>query len=242
MKSVTNYLVVFFILLGISPQDASTTTLYHNEHKLETVVEVFHDFEFKKIDNIKFFISHKQGSAYNDLEFRIYKKLLINELEKLNYIVVGERNEADFFLEFEYGISEKIKFINYPVYKYIGKGENVIYQKKRDNFEFKIKTKSPRSRILIGHKTLRDITYHRYLDVDIISSENLLKVYQGKVKSEGKIDSLHYVMNGLMYSLFIDFPGNGYATNVYELTEEIYNPNAYQKRQSSNMEWLKKNM
>ena len=78
--------------------------------------------------------------------------------------------------------------------------------------------------------------------MDIISSENLLKVYQGKVKSEGKIDSLHYVMNGLIYSLFIDFPGNGYATNVYELTEEIYNPNAYQKRQSSNMEWLKKNM
>tara|TARA_A100000164_G_C21508017_1_gene585660 strand:- start:172 stop:642 length:471 start_codon:yes stop_codon:yes gene_type:complete len=156
--------------------------------------------------------------------------------------MVDERNKADFFLEFEYGISEKIKFINYPVYKYIGKGDNIIYQKKRNNFEFKIKTKSPRSRILIGHKTLRDVVYHRYLDVDIISSENLRKVYQGKVKSEGKIDSLPYVMHGLMYSLFVDFPGNSYATNIYELTEEIYNPNAYQKRQSSNMEWLKKNM
>ena len=242
MKSLTNYLVVFFILLGISPQDASTTTLYHNEHKLETVVEVFHDFEFKKIDDIKFFISHKKGNANNDLEYRVYKKLLINELEKLNYIVVDARNEADFFLEFEYGIREKNKFINYPVYKYIGKGDNVIYQKKRDNFEFKIKTKTPRNRILIGYKTLRDVTYHRYLDVDIISSENLLKVYQGKVKSEGKIDSLAYIMNGLIHSLFIDFPGNSYATNIYELTEEIYNPNAYQKRQSSNIEWLKKNM
>ena len=57
MKSYTKCLVVLLIFLGISPQDASTTTLFNNEHKLEMVVEVFHDLEFNKIDNIKLFIS-----------------------------------------------------------------------------------------------------------------------------------------------------------------------------------------
>ena len=235
MKLLTYCLVVLFMLLGISPQDASTTTLYNNEHKLEIVVEVFHDFEFKKINDIKFFISHKESDMNTDLEFRTYKKLFINELKNLNYNIVDERDEADYFLKFEYGINEKIKFINYPVYKYMGKGDNVIYQKKRDNFEFKIKTKTPRSRILIGYKTFRDVTFHRFLDVDIVASDNLLKVYQGKVKSEGKINSLPYVMKGLVHGIFIDFPGNSTSTNIYELTEDIYNPNAYQNRQSSNM-------
>ena len=42
-------------------------------------------------------------------------------------------------------------------------------------------------------------------------------------------------MNGLVHGLFIDFPGNSSSINVYELSEDIYNPNAYQKR---NMERL----
>ena len=71
MKSYTKCLVVLLIFLGISPQDASTTTLFNNEYKLEMVVEVFHDLEFKKIDNIKIFISHKK-SMNNDLEYRTY--------------------------------------------------------------------------------------------------------------------------------------------------------------------------
>ena len=57
MKSYTKCLVVLLIFLGISPQDASTTTLFNNEHKLEMVVEVFHDLEFNKIDNIKHFLN-----------------------------------------------------------------------------------------------------------------------------------------------------------------------------------------
>ncbi|MAR77024.1 MAG: hypothetical protein CML28_04490 [Rhizobiales bacterium] len=240
MKSYAKYLVVLLIFLGISPQDASTTTLYNNEYKLEMVVEVFHDLEFKKINNIKLFISHKKHSMNTDLEYRTYKKLFINELEALNYIIVNDPDEADFFFEFEYGINERVKYINYPVYKYTRKGGNVIYEKKRDNFSFRIKTKSPRKRILIGYKALKDITYHRYLNVDIFSSDNLLKVYQGKVESEGKINSLPYVMSGLVHGLFIDFPGNSSSINVYELSEDIYNPNAYQKRQNLNMERLLK--
>ena len=238
MKSYAKYLVVLLIFLGISPQDASTTTLYNNEYKLEMVVEVFHDLEFKKINNIKLFISHKKHSMNTDLEYRTYKKLFINELEALNYIIVNDPDEADFFFEFEYGINERVKYINYPVYKYTRKGGNVIYEKKRDNFSFRIKTKSPRKRILIGYKALKDITYHRYLNVDIFSSDNLLKVYQGKVESEGKINSLPYVMSGLVHGLFIDFPGNSSSINVYELSEDIYNPNAYQKKQNFNMERL----
>ena len=238
MKSYTKFLFVLLIFLGISPQDASTTTLYNNEYKLEVVVEVFHDLEFKKSHNIKLFISHKQHSMNNDLEYRTYKKLFKNELEKLNYLIVDDQDEADFFFEFEYGMNERVKFINYPIYKYTWRGDNVIYEKKRDNFEFRIKTKSPRNRILIGYKTLRDVSYHRYLNVDIFSSDNQLKVYQGKVESEGKINSLPYVMNGLVHGLFIDFPGNSSSINVYELSEDIYNPNAYQKRQNSNMERL----
>lgn len=240
MKSYAKYLVVLLIFLGISPQDASTTTLYNNEYKLEMVVEVFHDLEFKKINNIKLFISHKKHSMNTDLEYRTYKKLFINELEALNYIIVDDPDEADFIFEFEYGINERVKYINYPVYKYTRKGGNVIYEKKRDNFSFRIKTKSPRKRILIGYKALKDITYHRYLNVDIFSSDNLLKVYQGKVESEGKINSLPYVMRGLVHGLFIDFPGNSSSINVYELSEDIYNPNAYQKRQNLNMERLLK--
>ena len=238
MKSYAKCLVVLLIFLGISPQDASTTTLYNNEYKLEMVVEVFHDLEFKKIDNIKLFISHKRHSMNTDLEYRTYKKLFKNELETLNYVIVDDRDEADFFFEFEYGINEKVKFINYPVYKYTRKGDNVIYEKKRDNFEFRIKTKSPRNRILIGYKTLRDVKYDRYLNVDIFSSDDRLKIYQGKVKSEGKINSLSYVMNGLVHGLFIDFPGNSSSINVYELPEDIYNPNAYQKRHNLNRERL----
>lgn len=240
MKSYAKYLVVLLIFLGISPQDASTTTLYNNEYKLEMVVEAFHDLEFKKINNIKLFISHKKHSMNTDLEHRTYKKLFINELEALNYIIVDDPDEADFIFEFEYGINERVKYINYPVYKYTRKGGNVIYEKKRDNFSFRIKTKSPRKRILIGYKALKDITYHRYLNVDIFSSDNLLKVYQGKVESEGKINSLPYVMRGLVHGLFIDFPGNSSSINVYELSEDIYNPNAYQKRQNLNMERLLK--
>ena len=45
-------------------------------------------------------------------------------------------------------------------------------------------------------------------------------------------------MNGLVRGLFIDFPGISSSINVYELSEDIYNPNAYQKRQNSNMERL----
>ena len=45
-------------------------------------------------------------------------------------------------------------------------------------------------------------------------------------------------MNGLVHGLFIDFPGNSSSINVYELSEDIYNPNAYQKRQNLNMERL----
>ena len=97
MKSYTKCLVVLLIFLGISPQDASTTTLFNNEHKLEMVVEVFHDLEFNKIDNIKLFISHKQHFMNTDLEYRMYKKLFKNELEKLNYVIVDDRDEADFF-------------------------------------------------------------------------------------------------------------------------------------------------
>ena len=97
MKSYTKFLFVLLIFLGISPQDASTITLYNNEYKLEMVVEVFHDLEFKKIDNIKLFISHKQHSMNNDLEYRTYKKLFKNELEKLNYVIVDDQDEADFF-------------------------------------------------------------------------------------------------------------------------------------------------
>ena len=238
MKSFTNCLVALLLLLGISPQDASTTTLYNNEHKLKMVVEVFHDLEFKKVENIKLFISHKQSSMNTDLEYRTYKKLFNNELKERNYVIVDDRDEADFILEFEYGIDERVKSINYPVYRYTRKDDNIIYQKKRDNFEFKIKTTSPRKRILIGYKTFRDVTYHRYLNVDIFSSDNLLKVYQAKVGSEGKINSLPYVMNGLVHGLFIDFPGNSSSINLYELPEDIYNPNAYQKKQNLNMESL----
>jgi len=238
MKSYTKCLVALLIFLGISPQDASTATLYNNEYKLETVVEVFHDLEFKKIDNIKLYISHKQYSMNTDLECRTYKKLFENELEKLNYVIVDDPVEADFLFEFEYGINERVKLINYPIYKYIRKGDNIIYEKKRDNFEFRIKTKSPRRKIFIGYKTLRDVIYHRYLNVDIFSSDNRLKVYQGKVESEGKINSLPYVMNGLAHSLFIDFPGNSSSINTYELSQDIYNPSAYEKRQNFNIERL----
>ncbi|GIS07880.1 MAG: hypothetical protein CM15mP111_4950 [Hyphomicrobiales bacterium] len=52
----------------------STTTLYNNEYKLEMVVEVFHDLEFKKLIILNFY-SHKQTSMNNDLEYRTYKKL-----------------------------------------------------------------------------------------------------------------------------------------------------------------------
>ena len=150
MKSYTKCLVVLLIFLGISPQDASTTTLYNNEYKLEMVVEVFHDLEFKKIDNIKLFISHKQHSMNTDLEYRTYKKLFKNELEKLNYVIVDDRDDADFFFEFEYGINERVKFINYPIYKYTRKGENIIYEKKEIILNLKLKQKAHETEFLLG--------------------------------------------------------------------------------------------
>ena len=57
----------------------------------------------------------------------------------------------------------RVKFINY-LYIY-----NVIYEKKRDNFEFRIKTKNPK----MGIRTREN--------VDIFLSDNRLKVYQGKI-------------------------------------------------------------
>ena len=36
------------------------------------------------------------------------------------------------------------------------------------------------------------------------------------------------------HGLFIDFPGNSSSVNVYELSEDIYNPND-QKRQNLNI-------
>ena len=131
MKSLTKCLVVLFIFLGISPQDTSASALYSNEPKLEMTVEVFHDFEFNKIENIKIFISHKEIAMDSDLEFRIYKKLFISELENLNYSIVDDINDADFIVNIDYGISEKIKFINYPVYRYIDLDENIIFHKKK---------------------------------------------------------------------------------------------------------------
>ena len=86
MKSYKKCLVVLLIFLGISPQDASTATLFNNEHKLEMVVEVFHDLEFNKIDNIKLFISHKQHFMNTDLEYRMYKKLFKNRSTKIKFV------------------------------------------------------------------------------------------------------------------------------------------------------------
>ena len=85
-----------------------------------------------------------------DLEYRMYKKLFKNELEKLNYVIVDDRDEADFFFEFEYGINERVKFINYPVYKYTRKGDNVIYEKREIILNLELKQKAHEKEFSLG--------------------------------------------------------------------------------------------
>ena len=104
---------------------------------------------------------------------------------------------------------------------------------KENNFEFKIQTKAPSGRILVGHRTFKDSFYSRHLHMDIYSLDTDQKIYQGKADSDGKIKSLPYVINGLAYALFNDFPGINSVLYTYEIGEDIYNPEAYLQRQNN---------
>ena len=77
-------------------------------------------------------------------------------------------------------------------------------------------------------------------DLVLTAGENVTIGILSAILRKRKINSLPYVMSGLVHGLFIDFPGNSSSINVYELSEDIYNPNAYQKRQNLNMERLLK--
>lgn len=233
MKTLTYLFVVFVVILGISPQDSSAMTLYNNEPKLKVMVEVFHDFDYQKIDNIKVFVMHKNIGLNDDLEFKTYKRIIEDNFQNLNYSIADQSEDADYIVEIDYGIDFQERYSNYPIYRYVKPKEKTIFESKKNNFEFKIQTKSPSGRVLIGYRTFKDSFYSRHLYMDIYSADTNTKIYQGKADSDGKINSLPYIINGLAFALFNDFPGNNSVLNTYEISEEIYNPEAYLQKQNN---------
>ena len=171
MKTLANLFVVFVVILGISPQDSSAMTLFNNEPKLKVMVEVFHDFDYKKIDNIKVFVSHKDVELNDDLEFKTYKRIIEENFQKLNYSITEQSEDADYLVEIDYGIDFQERYNNYPIYRYVKPTEKTIFESKKNNFEFKIQTKSPSGRVLIGYRTFKDSFYSRHLYMDIYSTD-----------------------------------------------------------------------
>ena len=233
MKTLTILFVVFVFILGISPQDSSAMALYNNEPKLKVMVEAFHDFNYENIDDISVYVSHKDIELNDDLEFKTYKEIIEQNFENLNYSITNQYEDADYLVEIDYGIDYQESYSNYPVYRYVKPKEKTIFESKKNNFEFKIQTKAPSGRILVGYRTFKDSFYSRHLYMDIYSIDTNQKIYQGKADSDGKIKSLPYVINGLAYALFNDFPGINSVLYTYEIGEDIYNPDAYLQRQNN---------
>ncbi len=183
----------------------------------------FHDSQALQAG--KTFIVLPYDKQKGSLEFRQYAALVSNSLKAAGYRKVQNGKRADYAVFFNYGIDDGRTVVSsYPIYGSTGGGttyhSGTVSTSGGGSSSYSGTSRSTSSRSVVGSGVSSDVVYARFFTLDIIdlkksSKENIVKVFEGKVKSTGSSGSFSIVGGCLIRSLFDGFPGeNGESVRV----------------------------
>ena len=151
------------------------------------------------------------------LEFKQYASLISAYLNVKGYRRVKNRKQADYAIFFRYGIDDgRTAISSYPIYGLTGGGttyhSGTISGSGGGVSSYSGTSSSTGSFGVVGVGTSSRVNYKRLFTFDMFdlkksSRENIIKVFEGKVKSTGALDNFLVVSNCVIHSLFEGFPG-----------------------------------
>ena len=175
----------------------------------------FYDLQALKVG--KSFIVLPFDKQKGNLEFKKYASLISNHLKAVGYRAAQNEKQADYVIFFDYGIDDGRTVVgSRPVFGSTGGGatrhSGTVSHSGGGSSTYSGTSHAPASYGVVGSQTYSSVAYTRFLTLDMIDSkkssqENIVKVFEGKVKSTGNSNSFANVGGCLIHSLFKGFPG-----------------------------------
>jgi hypothetical protein len=205
MKKTIAYVSV---LLAAFISGCATTNL-----PVETSVSVFHAMPVPT--GVKYtMLPYKEQEG--GLEYRTYAQAVSDEFKKVGMIEVGP-SEAAFAVFIRYGIDNGREVISsYPIIGQTGVASSSTYGTAThfgNTSTLNATTVNTPTFGVVGSGSRSDTVYRRYLDLEIVEMSSLnagtrvVKVYEGKARSEGSLNQLPTIMPPMIQSIFKEFPG-----------------------------------
>jgi len=165
----------------------------------------------------------KQGET---LLFKKYKAALENYFFGYGYRVVDDIDESDLVAFISYGIGAPIvNTYSVPIYRYTSgrsdTSQSNVYSNQYGYIGYVTTTTHTMAKYeKVGTETKSYITYQRNFAMDILKVDAVLKktpskkVYEGRIKSIGRCNTVDAIMTELLQIMFKDFPGSGGTQDV----------------------------
>ncbi len=219
---MTNKALLIFVVFGflvsgcagLGPSVHSNVTVFH------TITE---QYKGKSVVVLPF-----QKELENSLEFKNYKKIIENNLQKYGFNIVQEKDTSSFIAFVSYGIGGgKEELVSSPVFGSTG-GGTTTFSGSAYNSGGGGSTSYSGSAYqmptfgVVGSSTSSVTTYTRQLAMDLVEtstleSKKVNKVYEGRVKSTGSCSSVLAVMPEMIQSMFLGFPRRNASSETITL-------------------------
>ena len=179
----------------------------------------------------KSFIILPYNKQKGSLEFKKYASLISNHLKAAGYRKARNEKQADYAVFVDYGIDDGRTVVgSSPIIGQTGGGttrhSGTVSNSGGGSGSYSGTSTSYGSYGVVGSQTYSFIVYARFLTLEMIdsqksSAENIVKVFEGRVKSTGVSNSFAAVGGCLIRSLFQGFPGkNGVSEKINILMDE----------------------
>jgi hypothetical protein len=196
------------LLLAALISGCATTNL-----PVETNVSVFHAMPVPA--GVKYaMLPYKEQDG--GLEYKTYAQAVSAELTKAGMKEVIP-SEATFAVFIRYGIDNGREVISsYPIFGQTGVASSSTYgtaTRFGNTATLNATTVNTPTFGVVGSGSRSDTVFRRYLDLEIVEMSSLnagtrvIKVYEGKARSEGSLNQLPMIMPPMIQSIFKEFPG-----------------------------------
>lgn len=215
MKSIYKTLLLFamFALFGCGPRVDTVRGTKTVHHDLQSI-------------NGSIYVADFSDNEGEDLLFKKYVSTLENYFFGHGFRVVDDVQEADYVAFISYGIGPPIiNTYSVPLYSYTpgrrSQWTSNIYSNQYGYIGYVTTTKYTMPKYeRVGTSIKSYITFQRNFAMDILSVDSVLKkapakkIYEGRIKSIGKCNTVDAVMSELIQIMFQDFPGTQGTKNV----------------------------